>query len=155
MNCLFLFKSKKPRNQQKDSNKNNKKNKRKGKELLQNSAPELTNRSETSSFNLQTPRSLPSPRSIKDLYTEREQNLRVFTCEELSKATYGFNRRLKIGEGGFGSVYKGKILTTADSSDPPLVVAIKKLNRQGLQVNKLITFLSSLCFFFANLITRR
>ncbi|KAG7536122.1 Protein kinase-like domain superfamily [Arabidopsis suecica] len=137
MNCLFLFKSKKPksRNQQKDDNNNNKKNKRKGKELLQNSAPELTNRSETSSFNLQTPRSLPSPRSIKDLYTEREQNLRVFAYEELSKATYGFSRKLVVGEGGFGIVYKGKILNNGDS-DPPLVVAIKKLNRQGLQGHK-------------------
>ncbi|CAA0408130.1 unnamed protein product [Arabidopsis thaliana] len=132
MNCLFLFKSKKPRKQQKDNNKN----KRKGKELLQNSAPELTNRSETSSFNLQTPRSLPSPRSIKDLYTEREQNLRVFSYEELSKATYVFSRKLVIGEGGFGIVYKGKILSNGDSSDPPLVVAIKKLNRQGLQGHK-------------------
>lgn len=145
MNCLFLFKSKKPkpRNEQKDNNNNNnkKKDRRKGKELLQNSAPELRNRSETSSFNLQTPRSLPSPRSIKDLYTEREQNLRVFTLQELSEATCGFSRKLKIGEGGFGSVYKGKILTTRDS-DSSLVVAIKKLNRQGLQVNKLITFLS-------------
>lgn len=131
MNCLFLFKSKKlkpRRNQHKD--------KRKGKELLQNSAPELsTNRSETSSFNLQTPRSLPSPRSIRDLYTEREQNLRVFSYKELSEATCGFNRKLKIGEGGFGGVYKGKIQTTGDSDSPPLVVAIKKLNRQGLQVH--------------------
>ena len=129
MNCLFLFKSKKPkpRNQQKD--------KRKGKEIAQNSAPELRNQSETSSFNLQTPRSLPSPRSIRDLYTEREKNLRVFTYQELSEATYGFNRKLKIGEGGFGSVYKGKIPTAKDSdSDSPLAVAIKKLNRQGLQV---------------------
>ncbi|CAN6867261.1 unnamed protein product [Brassica oleracea] len=131
MNCLFLFKSKKPKptNQQKD--------KRKGKEIAQNSAPELRNQSETSSFNLQTPRSLPSPRSIRDLYTDREKNLRVFTYQELSEATYGFNRKLEIGEGGFGSVYKGKIPTTKDSdSDSPLVVAIKKLNRQGLQGHK-------------------
>ncbi|CAH2046112.1 unnamed protein product [Thlaspi arvense] len=137
MNCLFLFKSKKPksRNQQKDSS-NNKKTKRKGKEL-RNSAPELTtNRSETSSFNLQTPRSLPSPRSIRDLYTEREQNLRVFTYEELSEATRGFSRRFTIGEGGFGSVYRGKIPITGVSDSPPLVVAIKKLNRQGLQGHK-------------------
>ncbi|KAJ0240606.1 serine/threonine-protein kinase PBL19 [Hirschfeldia incana] len=130
MNCLFLFKSKKPkpRNQQKD--------KRKGKEIAQNSAPELRNQSETLSFNLQTPRSLPSPRSIRDLYTERENNLRVFTYEELSEATSGFSRKLKIGEGGFGSVYKGKIPTTGDSDSSPLVVAIKKLNQQGLQGHK-------------------
>ncbi|KAL1213960.1 putative serine/threonine-protein kinase PBL19 [Cardamine amara subsp. amara] len=138
MNCLFLFKSKKPkpRNQQKADNNNKKRSKRKGKELLQNSAPELTNRSETSSFNLQTPRSLPSPRSITDLYTEREQNLRVFTYEELSEATSGFSRKLKIGEGGFGSVYKGNILTIGGDSDSSIIVAIKKLNRQGLQGHK-------------------
>ncbi|CAH8311813.1 unnamed protein product [Eruca vesicaria subsp. sativa] len=130
MNCMFLFKSKKrkPRDQHKD--------KRKGKEITQNSAPELRNQSETLSFNLQTPRSLPSPRSIRDLYTERENNLRVFTYEELSEATCGFSRKLKIGEGGFGSVYKGKIPTTGDSDSPPLVVAIKKLNQQGLQGHK-------------------
>ncbi|CAN8267210.1 unnamed protein product [Cochlearia groenlandica] len=130
MYCLFLFKSKKPkpRNHQKD--------RRKGKELLQNSAPELRNQSATSSFNLQTPRSLPSPRSIRDLYTEREQSLKVFTYEELSEATYGFNRKLKIGEGGFGSVYKGKIPTSKDSETPLVSVAIKKLNRQGLQGHK-------------------
>ncbi|KAG2261808.1 hypothetical protein Bca4012_013517 [Brassica carinata] len=130
MNCLFLFKSKKhePRNQRKD--------KRKGKEIARNSAPELRNQSETLSFNLQTPRSLPSPRSIRDLYTERDNNLRVFTYEELSEATCGFSRKLKIGEGGFGSVYKGKIPITGDSDSPPLVVAIKKLNQQGLQGHK-------------------
>ncbi|CAA7026171.1 unnamed protein product [Microthlaspi erraticum] len=137
MNCMFLFKSKKPkpRNQQGDSNKNSKKTKRKGKET-QNSAPELT--TETSSFNLQTPRSLPSPRSIRDLYTEREQNLRVFTYQELSEATCCFSRKLKIGEGGFGSVYKGKVLITGADSDSnsSIVVAIKKLNRQGLQGHK-------------------
>uniref|UniRef100_A0A1J3EF95 non-specific serine/threonine protein kinase n=1 Tax=Noccaea caerulescens TaxID=107243 RepID=A0A1J3EF95_NOCCA len=137
MNCMFLFKSKKPkpRNQQGDINKNSKKTKRRGKET-RNSAPELTG--ETSSFNLQTPRSLPSPRSITDLYTEREQNLRVFTYKELSEATCGFSRKLKIGEGGFGSVYKGKVLITGgdSDSDSSVVVAIKKLNRQGLQGHK-------------------
>ncbi|CAH8353724.1 unnamed protein product [Eruca vesicaria subsp. sativa] len=125
MNCLFLFKSKKPepRNQQKDRIK------------AQKSAPELRNQSETRSFDLHRPRSFPSARSIRDLETEREQSLRVFTYEELSEATCGFSRRLKIGQGGFGNVYKGKIPTTGDS-DPPLVVAIKKLNPQGLQGHK-------------------
>ncbi|KAF3540746.1 hypothetical protein F2Q69_00024085 [Brassica cretica] len=125
MNCLFLLKSKKPepRNQQKDRRK------------AQNSAPGQRNKSETPSFNLHRPRSLPSGRSIRDLDREREQSLRVFTYEELREATCGFSRRLKIGHGGFGNVYKGKIPTTGDS-DPPLVVAIKKLNPQGLQGHK-------------------
>ena len=33
--------------------------------------------------------------------------MRVFSFEELREATNGFNRLLKIGEGGFGGVYKG------------------------------------------------
>ncbi|KAL0692876.1 hypothetical protein Bca4012_060056 [Brassica carinata] len=125
MNCLFLFKSKKsePKNQEKDRRK------------AQNSAPELRNKSQTPPFNLQRPRSLPSQPSIRDLYTEREQSPRIFTLQELSEATCGFSRRLKIGQGGFGNVYKGKIPTTGDS-DPPLVVAIKKLNPQGRQGHK-------------------
>ncbi|KAJ0105200.1 hypothetical protein Patl1_18330 [Pistacia atlantica] len=42
---------------------------------------------------------------------------------------------LKIGEGGFGSVYKGKI-RPADGKGDPIDVAIKKLNRHGLQGHK-------------------
>ncbi|XP_010504277.1 PREDICTED: probable receptor-like protein kinase At5g47070 [Camelina sativa] len=72
------------------------------------------------------------------IYLKFQNHVKLsFAYEELSRATYGFNRELKIGEGGFGSVYKGKILTTGGAdSDPPLVVAIKKLNRQGLQGHK-------------------
>ncbi|XP_010449579.1 PREDICTED: probable receptor-like protein kinase At5g47070 isoform X2 [Camelina sativa] len=138
MNCMFLFKSKKPKsrsNLEKDH-----KNSR-----FEKSAPELTKRrSSSSSFNLPTPRSLPTPASVKDLYTQREQkentnqNLRVFSYKELSDATCGFSRTLKIGQGGFGSVYQATIdnPTGADSHSPPLVVAVKKLNRQSLQGHK-------------------
>ncbi|KAA0037792.1 putative receptor-like protein kinase [Cucumis melo var. makuwa] len=52
---------------------------------------------------------LPTPRSIPELYKEKEHTLRVFTFEELKIATNGFSRLLRIGEGGFGSVYKGQI----------------------------------------------
>ncbi|XP_024005778.1 probable serine/threonine-protein kinase PBL20 [Eutrema salsugineum] len=143
MSCLFMFKSKKPksrRNLQKENNKNIR-----GRDLLQNSAPELTtttrrNQTTSLSFNLPTPRSLPSPTSIRDLYTEIEQNqnLRVFSYKELSDATCGFDRILKIGEGGFGSVYKATIdnPTGGDSHSPPLTVAVKKLNRQSQQGHK-------------------
>ncbi|CAA7042925.1 unnamed protein product [Microthlaspi erraticum] len=131
MNCLFMFKSKKPKDIR-------------GREFLQNSAPELTRRrdNETSSlsFNLPTARSLPSPASIRDLHTQREQNqnLRVFSYKELSDATCGFSRELKIGEGGFGSVYKATIHspTGGDSHSSPLTVAVKKLNRQSQQGHK-------------------
>ncbi|KAI3743435.1 hypothetical protein L1987_61144 [Smallanthus sonchifolius] len=41
--------------------------------------------------------------------TEKPSNLRVFTVAELKAATNNFCRSSKIGEGGFGSVYKGLI----------------------------------------------
>ncbi|KAI6704275.1 hypothetical protein NL676_013423 [Syzygium grande] len=78
--------------------------------------------------------SLPSPRrSILELYKEKQHTLRACTFEELRQATNGFSRMLKIGEGGFGSVYKGTV-SPPDGKGRPLVVAIKKLNQNGLQV---------------------
>ncbi|GKV10756.1 hypothetical protein SLEP1_g22076 [Rubroshorea leprosula] len=80
-------------------------------------------------------RSQPSPRTIPELYRENEHNLRVFSYEDLRDATHCFNRMLKLGEGGFGSVYKGTI-KPADGQGEPTVVAIKKLNKLGLQGHK-------------------
>lgn len=109
------------------------------------SAPELGNRSSNPALDraVKSSGSLPSPRSIPELYKEKEHNLRVFTFEELRDATNGFSRLLKIGEGGFGSVYKGSI-RPADGRGNPNVVAIKKLNRNSLQVQSVI----SIAFFF-------
>ncbi|XP_059275822.1 probable serine/threonine-protein kinase PBL19 [Lycium ferocissimum] len=76
--------------------------------------------------------SVSSARSIPEMYKEREHNLRVFTLSELKEATRNFNRMLKIGEGGFGSVYKGSILPPNGKGDP-IIVAIKRLNTLGLQ----------------------
>ncbi|KAK7309081.1 hypothetical protein RJT34_05540 [Clitoria ternatea] len=101
------------------------------------SYPELETKSEkvlngaTKSTN-----SLPSPRSIKELYKEKEHNFRVFTLQELVDATHGFNRMLKIGEGGFGKVYRGTIRADPENKGDPIVVAIKKLNTRGLQGHK-------------------
>ncbi|KAL0425448.1 UNVERIFIED_CONTAM: putative serine/threonine-protein kinase PBL19 [Sesamum radiatum] len=75
------------------------------------------------------------PRTIPEIYEEKAQNLRVFTFAELRQATSNFSRLLKIGEGGFGCVYKGTI-KPADGKGEPLVVAIKKLNRDGYQGHK-------------------
>jgi aspartate oxidase len=74
-----------------------------------------------------------SPRSIKELYKEKEHNFRVFTVRELINATNGFNKVLKIGEGGFGKVYRGTI-TPEKGIGNSIVVAIKKLNTRGFQV---------------------
>ncbi|KAK8688020.1 hypothetical protein V6N13_086809 [Hibiscus sabdariffa] len=66
-------------------------------------------------------------RSFKSSCSARSNDrLRVFSFSELRKATHNFNRGLKIGEGGFGSVYKGTI-KPVDGKGEPLVVAIKKL----------------------------
>lgn len=73
------------------------------------------------------------PRSIPEMYREKEHNLTVFSLSELREATNNFNRMLKLGEGGFGSVYKGKIRLPNTHGDK-IVVAIKKLNTAGLQV---------------------
>ncbi|KAA0041035.1 hypothetical protein IC582_014968 [Cucumis melo] len=78
--------------------------------------------------------SLPS-RSIPELYKEKEQNLRAFSLQELVDATNGFSRMLKIGEGGFGSVYKGRLKPITPNGEP-VVVAIKKLNQHSLQGHK-------------------
>ncbi|KAK7263361.1 hypothetical protein RJT34_30949 [Clitoria ternatea] len=79
--------------------------------------------------------SVSSPKSVKDLYREREHTFRVFTLQELRDATNGFNRMLKIGEGGFGSVYRGSI-TPSNGQGDPIVVAIKRLNTRGFQGHK-------------------
>ncbi|KAI3691583.1 hypothetical protein L6452_31379 [Arctium lappa] len=79
--------------------------------------------------------SISSPRTIPELYKEKGHNLTKFSFSELRNATNNFNRLLKIGEGGFGSVYKGS-LRRLDPQAHPLVVAIKKLNRNGMQGHK-------------------
>ncbi|XP_078163421.1 putative serine/threonine-protein kinase PBL19 [Carex rostrata] len=74
-----------------------------------------------------------SERSIPRLYEEKDHNLRQFTLKELSHATFDFNKLLKIGEGGFGSVYKG-FINNRDGIEE--VLAIKRLNPYGLQGHK-------------------
>lgn len=74
-----------------------------------------------------------SPRGIVELYEEKAGKLRVFTYGELRQATNDFARLRKIGEGGFGCVYKGSIKPVEGNGDP-IAVAVKKLNRDGFQV---------------------
>lgn len=97
---------------------------------------EVTSRSEDSTTAKQTSKSsgsVSSQKSIPELYEERAHNLRVFELKELRNATNDFSRLLKIGEGGFGSVYKG-FVKPPDRKGDGTIVAIKKLNPQGLQV---------------------
>lgn len=106
---------------------------------LQKSAPILNNQSKSDISEgdrvTKSSCSATSPRGIPELYEEKAHNLRVFTFSELRQATNSFSRLLKIGEGGFGSVYKGSIKPVEGKGDP-IVVAIKKLNRDGYQGHK-------------------
>lgn len=100
-----------------------------------NSENSAANRVIKSSGSASGSASVSSPRSIPQLYKEKEHNLRVFTFAELRTATNNFNKLLRIGEGGFGSVYKGSIRPPNGEADPT-VVAIKKLNKNSLQGHK-------------------
>ncbi|KAM7472001.1 hypothetical protein LguiA_010184 [Lonicera macranthoides] len=102
----------------------------------QKSAPILKDQSKSDVSTVErVTKSSGSATSIPELYEEKGQNLRVFSFSELKHATNGFNRVLKIGEGGFGSVYKGRIKPVGGKGDP-IEVAIKKLNRDGFQGHK-------------------
>ena len=71
-------------------------------------------------------------RSIQELSEERgAARLRVFGLEELGSATNGFSRALKVGEGGFGSVYRAFFRSAAGGR---VVLAVKRLNKRSLQV---------------------
>lgn len=80
--------------------------------------------------------SVSSARSIPELYEERgASSLREFGFRELRAATSDFSRLLKVGEGGFGSVYKGVVRLPGGPAGGT-VVAIKKLNPNGHQGHK-------------------
>lgn len=63
-------------------------------------------------------------------------NLRIFTFSELRNATRNFKPEMVLGEGGFGTVFKGwvdeKTLNPVKSG-LGMVVAVKKLNSESLQ----------------------
>lgn len=99
------------------------------------SAPELGTKSDNSATTAdratKSSSSATSQRGIPELYEEKA-HLRVFSFLELRQATHDFSRLLKIGEGGFGCVYKGSI-KPVDREGELMQVAIKKLNRDGFQ----------------------
>ncbi|GER54299.1 protein kinase superfamily protein [Striga asiatica] len=67
--------------------------------------------------------------------SERSSNLKDFTFSELKQATKNFSRTAKLGEGGFGCVFKGVIRSSEDPSKK-IDVAVKQLGRRGLQGHK-------------------
>ncbi|XP_024399834.1 serine/threonine-protein kinase PCRK1 [Physcomitrium patens] len=79
--------------------------------------------------------SRPTGEHPADLVERKSHELRAFTVSELRSATKNFSPNNKIGEGGFGSVYKGVIKHKSKFQDVEvkIEVAIKKLNTYGLQ----------------------
>lgn len=118
MKCFYYFKDK-PR----------RKERRSAPELKQGIGSDTTSADRVAKSSC----SATSPRSIPELYEEKAHNLRVFSFSELRTATHDFSRLLKIGEGGFGCVYKGSI-KPPDGEGDRITVAIKKLNSDSLQV---------------------
>jgi hypothetical protein len=75
-------------------------------------------------------------RSIQELSEERgAQRLRLFDLDELRSATNGFSRALKLGEGGFGSVYRAFFRSAGGGR---VVLAVKRLNQRSQQVSSLL-----------------
>ncbi|MED6167602.1 Interface between microtubules and kinetochore protein [Stylosanthes scabra] len=76
----------------------------------------------------------PTPRSEGEIL--KSSNLKSFTFAELKTATRNFRPDSVVGEGGFGSVFKGWIDEQTLVPVKPgtgMVIAVKRLNQEGVQ----------------------
>ncbi|XP_020596347.1 probable serine/threonine-protein kinase PBL10 [Phalaenopsis equestris] len=76
----------------------------------------------------------PAPRSEGDIL--QFTNVKSFSFNELKSATRNFRPDSVLGEGGFGSVFKGWLdEQTLEATKPGvgIVVAVKRLNQDGFQ----------------------
>ena len=90
---------------------------------------DLSTGSKVSSFSVP-----PTPRSEGEIL--QSSNLTNFNFSDLKMATRNFRPDSVLGEGGFGSVFKGWIDENSFSATKPgtgLVIAVKKLNQEGFQ----------------------
>ncbi|XP_024159100.1 receptor-like cytoplasmic kinase 176 isoform X2 [Rosa chinensis] len=65
--------------------------------------------------------------------------LKRFLFNELKVATWNFHPHNKLGEGGFGSVFRGWVddnISTAASPGTGMLIAVKRINQEGLQGHK-------------------
>eukprot|EP00268_Persea_americana_P037032 TRINITY_DN3660_c0_g2_i3.p1 TRINITY_DN3660_c0_g2~~TRINITY_DN3660_c0_g2_i3.p1 ORF type:complete len:186 (+),score=30.51 TRINITY_DN3660_c0_g2_i3:505-1062(+) len=76
-----------------------------------------------------TPRTIEDSRKNALLYT----NVIAFTLFELETITKSFRNDYILGEGGFGTVYKGYIDENVRVGLKSIPVAVKVLNKEGLQ----------------------
>ncbi|XP_022157294.1 probable serine/threonine-protein kinase PBL8 [Momordica charantia] len=89
----------------------------------------IHNRSISDLSDPSTPRNLEDFRKNSVLYT----HVIAFTLYELETITKSFRSDYILGEGGFGTVYKGYIDENVRVGLKSLPVAVKVLNREGLQ----------------------
>lgn len=78
-----------------------------------------------------------TPRSEDEIC--QAYNLKNFLFRELKMATKNFRPDSVLGEGGFGSVFKGWIDENTLKATKPgngVMIAVKRLNQQGLQGHK-------------------
>ncbi|PON76344.1 Mitogen-activated protein kinase kinase kinase [Trema orientale] len=82
--------------------------------------------------------SVPStPRTEGEIL--QSSNMKSFSFNELKTATRNFRPDSMVGEGGFGSVFKGWIDENSLKPTKPgtgLVIAVKRLNQEGFQGHK-------------------
>ncbi|XP_059666257.1 receptor-like cytoplasmic kinase 176 isoform X2 [Cornus florida] len=79
----------------------------------------------------------PTPRTEGEIL--QSSTLKTFTFGELKTATRNFRPDSVLGEGGFGCVFKGWIdeqTFTAAKPGTGMVIAVKRLNQEGLQGHK-------------------
>lgn len=90
-----------------------------------------------SEFNSQDISEFSTASSVKSfaVMSQRQSNLKEFTCSELKAATKNFSLSLMLGEGGFGGVYRG-VIKSAEDPHKKIDVAVKQLSRRGLQGHK-------------------
>ncbi|KAL6574718.1 hypothetical protein OROMI_012003 [Orobanche minor] len=94
---------------------------------------DLSNSSRKTSFASAT----PTPKTEGEIL--QSSNLKSFTFSDLRAATRNFRPDSVLGEGGFGSVYKGwvdEISLAASKPGASMVVAVKRLNQDGWQGHK-------------------
>lgn len=84
---------------------------------------------ERDEFKMERDNALKEAEELRRKQAEASRHLPQFFSEyslsEIEEATHGFDKSLKIGQGGYGSIYKGRLHQTK--------VAIKRLESQGSQ----------------------
>uniref|UniRef100_A0A8R7U7J3 Protein kinase APK1B, chloroplastic n=1 Tax=Triticum urartu TaxID=4572 RepID=A0A8R7U7J3_TRIUA len=97
-----------------------------------------SNATDTSTFGKSSSSSVPpTPRTEKEIL--QSSNLRKFTFSELRSSTRNFRTDSLLGEGGFGSVFKGWIDERTFTPVKPgtgMIVAVKKLKLDSFQGHK-------------------